>query len=121
MAQSRSFGIGGDPIQAGLAASLARPGGNVTGVTVDAGMEIWGKRLQILKEVIPPASTVAFLAMRGQWEGPYGQQLREASERLKISLIGMPLQESTPSEYQRAFAGIVDERPDAIIVSSRAS
>jgi len=113
--------IGGDPIQAGLAASLARPGGNVTGVTVDAGMEIWGKRLQILKEVIPPASTVAFLAMRGQWEGPYGQQLRQASERLKISLIGMPLQESTPSEYQRAFAKIVHEHPGAIIVSSRGS
>src|SRR5215472_4229611 len=96
--------IGGDPIQAGLATSLARPGGNVTGVTVDTGVEIWGKRLQILKEVIPPASKVAFLAMRGQWEGPYGQQLREASERLKISLIGMPLQESTPSEYQRRSA-----------------
>jgi len=113
--------IGGDPVQAGLAASLARPGGNVTGVTVDAGMEIWGKRLQILKEVIPPASKVAFLAMRGQWEGPYGQQLREAGERLKISLIGMPLQESTPSEYQRAFAEIVHEQPGAIIVSSRGS
>jgi putative ABC transport system substrate-binding protein len=113
--------IGGDPIQAGLAASLARPGGSVTGVTVDAGIEIWGKRLQILKEVIPPASKVAFLAMRGQWEGPYGQQLREASERLKVSLIAMPLQESTPSEYQRAFAEIVHEEPDAIIVSSRGS
>jgi putative ABC transport system substrate-binding protein len=113
--------VGGDPISAGLATSLARPGGNVTGVTVDAGIEIWGKRLQILKEVSPSASKVAFLAMDGQWEGPYGQQLREASRGLKISLIGMPLQESTPSEYQRAFAGIVDERPDAIIVSSRAS
>src|SRR6516165_11274299 len=113
--------IGGDPIQARLAASLARPGGNVTGVTVDAGMEIWGKRLRILKEVIPSASKVAFLAMRGQWEGPYGQQLREAGERLKISLIGMPLQESTPSEYQRAFAEIAHEQPGAIIVSSRGS
>ena len=113
--------IGGDPVQAGLAASLARPGGNVTGVTVDAGMELWGKRLQILKEVIPSASKVAFLAMRGQWEGPYGQQLREAGERLKISLIGMPLQESTPSEYQRAFAEIAHEQPGAIIVSSRGS
>jgi putative ABC transport system substrate-binding protein len=113
--------IGGDPISAGLATSLARPGGNVTGVTVDAGMEIWGKRLQILKEVVPSASKVAFLAMRGQWEGPYGQQLREAGRGLKISLIGMPLQESTPSEYQRAFAEIVHERPGAIIVSSRGS
>jgi hypothetical protein len=45
--------IGGDPIQAGLATSLARPGGNITGVTVYAGTEIWGKRLQILKEAVP--------------------------------------------------------------------
>jgi putative tryptophan/tyrosine transport system substrate-binding protein len=113
--------IGGDPVSAGLATSLAHPGSNITGVTVDAGIEIWGKRLQILKEAVPSASKVAFLAMHGQWEGPYGHQLREAGRGLKISLIGMPLQESTPSEYQRAFAEIVGKQPDAIIVSSRAS
>jgi ABC-type uncharacterized transport system substrate-binding protein len=112
--------IGGDPIPAGLATSLARPGGNITGVTVDAGIEIWGKRLQILKEVVPSASKAAFLAMRGGWEGTNGQQLRDASRRLEISLIGMPLQESTPSECRRVFAEIVEERPEAIIVHDRA-
>ena len=112
--------IGGDPIPAGLATSLARPGGNITGVTVDAGIEIWGKRLQILKEVVPSASKAAFLAMRGGWEGTNGQQLRDASRRLEISLINMPLQESTPSEYRRVFAEIAEERPEAIIVHDRA-
>ena len=53
--------IGGDPIQAGLAASLARPEDNITGVTVNAGDEIWGKRLQILKEVVPSASRIVYL------------------------------------------------------------
>ena len=48
--------VGGDPIQAGLVTSLARPGGNLTGVTVQEGGEIWGKRLQILKEAVPSAS-----------------------------------------------------------------
>jgi putative ABC transport system substrate-binding protein len=56
--------IGGDPIQAGFATSFARPGGTVTGVTVFAGLEIWGKRLQMLKEAVPSASKVLFLTTR---------------------------------------------------------
>jgi len=110
--------IGGDPIQSGLATSLARPGGNVTGVTVSAGIEIWGKRLQILKEAFPSTSKAAFLGMRMWWEVDR-QQFREPSRQLQIAVTGMLLQESTPSEYRRAFADIAQERPDAIIVSSR--
>jgi putative ABC transport system substrate-binding protein len=113
-------GIGGDPIRAGLATSLARPGGSVTGVTVYAGHEIWGKRLQILKEAVPSASKVAILEMQEMhtdWAANE-QQLREAGRRLEISIIGMPLQESTPSEYRRVFSEIAQERADAIIVSS---
>jgi putative tryptophan/tyrosine transport system substrate-binding protein len=109
--------IGGEPVQAGLATSLARPGGNITGVT-GYYLEIWGKRLQILKEAVPSASKVAFLAIRGAWEGADGERLREASRRLEISVVGMPVRESTPTEYRRAFAEIARERPDAIIVSS---
>jgi putative ABC transport system substrate-binding protein len=108
----------GAPILTGLAASLARPGGNITGVSVYPGIEIWGKRLQILKEAVPSASTVAFLAMHGWWEGVIGQELREAGQRLKISVIAMPLRESTPSEYRRAFMEIAPEGPEAIMVSS---
>ncbi len=52
----------GDPIATGLVANLARPGGNLTGVSVDAGFEIVAKRLQILKEVMPSAAKVAYLA-----------------------------------------------------------
>jgi putative tryptophan/tyrosine transport system substrate-binding protein len=115
--------IGTDPIQAGFATSLARPGGNMTGVTVDVGSEIWGKRLQILKEGVPSASTVALLDMRTSWESADGRQrreeLRKASRLLEISLIDMLVQESTPAEYQRVFAKIAQERPDAIIVSGR--
>ena len=109
--------IGGEPVQAGFATSLARPGGNITGVT-GYYLEIWGKRLEILKEALPSASKVAFLAIRGAWEGADGERLREASRRLEISVVGMPVQELTPSEYRRAFADIAPERPDAIIVSS---
>jgi putative ABC transport system substrate-binding protein len=107
--------IGVETIGVGLVTSLARPGGNITGVNL-YDYEIWGKRLQILKEAVPAASKVAFLLPRRTWENVYGQLLREISRRLEISLIGMPLDESTPSEYKHVFAKIAPERPDAIIV-----
>jgi putative ABC transport system substrate-binding protein len=111
--------VSGDPIGAGLATSLARPGGNITGVSIFAGYEIYGKRLQVLKEAVPSVSKVAFLGIPASGvENAVAQQLREISERLGISLIGMPLQQSTPSEYQRAFTEIAQERPDAITVSA---
>ena len=50
-----------DPVRAGLVASLARPGGNVTGVVVDAGGEILGKRFELLKEALPNLSRVGIL------------------------------------------------------------
>jgi putative tryptophan/tyrosine transport system substrate-binding protein len=111
--------VGADPIRAGLVTSLARPGGNVTGVTVRAEIEIWGKRLQILKEAVPSPSRVGYLDMRTYWEGDV-RPLLEPSRQLQISLIGMQLQEATSSEYQRVFAKIAQDRPDAIMVDGRA-
>src|SRR5262244_2397778 len=59
-----------DPVPFGIVTSLARPGGNVTGVSVEAGLEIWGKRLQVLREAIPTASKVGFLGSRQIWDLP---------------------------------------------------
>src|SRR5882757_1742306 len=53
--------VGTDPVSAGLVASLARPGGNVTGLAVDAGGEILGKRFELLKETLPNLSRVGIL------------------------------------------------------------
>jgi putative ABC transport system substrate-binding protein len=108
--------IGVDGIRSRLATSLARPDSNITGVNL-YDYEIWGKRLQILKEAVPSASKVAFLQPRGASEGLYGQLLGEMSRRLEISLVDMPLDESsTPSSIQSAFAEISQQRLDAIIV-----
>jgi putative tryptophan/tyrosine transport system substrate-binding protein len=105
----------------GVAPSLARPGGNMTGVRVEEP-EIWGKRLQILKEAIPSASKIAYLDIRTFWESAFGRQVREellkASQILEISLTDMVVEESTASEYQRVFREIAPHPPDAIIVSS---
>jgi putative ABC transport system substrate-binding protein len=107
----------GADISLGFVPSLARPGGNITGVTV-TDYEIYGKRLQILKEAVPSASKVALLDMPTGADGQQRREaLREASRLLGISLTDMLLQESTPSEYQRVFAEIPKDRPDAMIVS----
>ena len=106
-----------DPLHAGLVTSLSRPGGNLTGITLDAGVDVWGKRLEILKEAIPSAGKAAFLGMRGGWEGPSGQVLRDAASRLGISLTFTLPETGTPSEIERVFAAIEQQRPDALLVS----
>jgi putative ABC transport system substrate-binding protein len=106
-----------DPLKAGLVTSLARPGGNLTGITLDAGIEIWGKRLEMLKEAIPSTARAAFLGMREGWEGSSGQVLRDAGSQLGISLVFMLPQKGTPSEIERVFAAMEQQRPDAVLVS----
>jgi putative ABC transport system substrate-binding protein len=106
-----------DPLQARLVISLGRPGGNLTGITLDGGIEIWGKRLQILKEAIPSIAEIAFLGMREGWEGSPGQILRDAGARLGVSLVFILPQEGTASEIERAFAVMEQQRPDALLVS----
>jgi len=111
----------GTRTSSGVVPSLAHPGGNMTGVRVEEP-EIWGKRLQILKEAIPAASKIAYLDIRTSWESPGGQEvrdeLRKASQILEISLTDMLVEESTASEYQRVFRETAPHPPDAIIVSS---
>ena len=86
------------------------------GSLLTRGSEIWGKRLQIIKETVPSASKVVYLGMRAEREAR-PTQLSEAGGQLEISVLDVPLQESTPVEYQRVFARIVQEQPSAIIVS----
>jgi putative tryptophan/tyrosine transport system substrate-binding protein len=106
-----------DPLKAGLVTSLSRPGNNLTGITLDPGIEIWGKRLEMLKEAIPSTAKAVVLGMREGWEGSSGQALRDAGGRLGISLVLMLPQQGTPSELERVFAAIEQQRPDAVLVS----
>ena len=110
----------GDPVAEGIVSSLARPGGNITGVTTVAGYEIAGKRLQVLHEMVPSASRVAWLASRTQWEGPDGAALREAAQRRKISLLGPPLDAPLhEAEYRRVFSAMAQQGVDALIVNGQ--
>jgi putative ABC transport system substrate-binding protein len=110
-------GFMGDPVAVGIVPSLARPGGNITGVASDASAEIEAKRLEILKESVPTIMKVAALASAKMMESPRSVSMREAARKMGISLIAQPL---TPpfdeAEYRRVFATIADEGLDAIIV-----
>jgi putative tryptophan/tyrosine transport system substrate-binding protein len=111
--------IGVDPIGEGIATSLAHPGGNITGVSFFDN-ETYAKRLQILKDTIPSASKVGWLETAKGWEGSATQRtLAEVARRLELTVVPMLLRESTPSEYQRVFAEIAQNPPDAILVSDQ--
>jgi putative ABC transport system substrate-binding protein len=107
-----------DPVASGLVGSIARPGGNITGVTIAGGFEITGKRMGLLVEAMPKLSTVGYLASRPYWEDPRGAAAREAAKRaglsLKAALLGSPFNEA---EYQRVFKSMEQDRADALLVA----
>src|SRR5579863_2488801 len=84
----------GDPVAAGIVKNMARPERNITGVSLDAGIEMQGKHLDILHQAVPSASRVAYLSNRAEWDGAWGQSVRNAGQRLEVSIVGVPLQHS---------------------------
>jgi len=104
------------PVEHGVVQSLNRPGGNVTGLTMNVGSEIPGKQLQLLKELLPRISRVAFLHSKEQVaEGV--QNGETAARELGIELLRA---EHTPTDYTNAFALIAREHPDALLVGASA-
>jgi ABC-type uncharacterized transport system substrate-binding protein len=109
----------GDPVRAGIVASLARPDANITGVSIDAGMDVYGKRVELLKEAIPGLARASFLASHTDWQGPEGHAVREAAERVGVSLVGSLVDQPMREEdYRRAFASLSQESVGAILVSA---
>ena len=108
----------GDPVAAGIVQNLARPERNITGVSLDAGIEMQGKHLEILREAVPSASRVAYLSNRAEWEGAWGQAVREAGQRLGVSIIGMPMERSAGEpEYRQAFETMVQQSVEALMAN----
>ncbi len=90
-----------DPVAAGIVASLARPGGNVTGFTGDTGPEFEVKRLHMLKEAVPGATRIGFLGVRSEWEGLAGIAARSAAKDLGVTMVHA---NHTPTDFSEAFA-----------------
>ena len=97
-----------------LANSLARPGGNVTGLTFSVGPEIEGKRIELLKKALPVATRVASLGTNEDWEGPSGKSVRAAAQVLGLTMV---FAARTPTEYTDAFTLLGRVRVDALFVS----
>jgi ABC-type uncharacterized transport system substrate-binding protein len=102
-----------DPVKAGLVESLARPGGNITGFTLDPGPGIEGQRLQLLKEAVPAASHIGYLGTKYEWE-QVGKELRTAAQGLGVTIFHAEL---IPSSYAEAFALIARDAGEAILAS----
>jgi putative ABC transport system substrate-binding protein len=104
-----------DPLQTGVVASLARPGGNVTGFTFHTGSEIEGRRLQMLVEAVPQARRVAYLGTKLEWEGPDGTAVRTTAQTLGVSLLHADF---AATNYAGAFEIFAPpEKADAIFAS----
>jgi putative ABC transport system substrate-binding protein len=107
-----------DPVAAGLASSLARPGTNLTGVTVDAGLELYGKRLALVVEVRPNASIVGYLSSSENWRRPTGAAVREAALQAKIGLTHVDLGDAfNEATYSAAFRSTENAHIDVLLVS----
>jgi ABC-type uncharacterized transport system substrate-binding protein len=104
-----------DPVRLGLVASLARPGGNLTGINFFAG-ELAAKRLELLRELVPTATRIAMLVNLASVENEITVKDIEASARAKGLQIQV-VNASTNREINAAFATFVSERPDALLVA----
>ena len=110
--------ITGDPVKQGIAESLAHPGGNFTGASIDAGLSIHGKRIALLREMVPTMSKLGCLALRLQWNGPVaGPAIRAAAETaglpLAVSLLEFGASEA---DYRAAVESISRDGANAVMV-----
>jgi ABC-type uncharacterized transport system substrate-binding protein len=105
----------GDPIGDGLITSLARPGGNVTGLTLTPTGEIWAKQLQLLGEAVPRSRRIAFLWNPANAAAPGAVKAVEeatASLGVELKVVGA----RAPEEFESAFRAMSETRPQALFV-----
>jgi len=110
------FVIGGDPVRLGLAASLSRPGGNITGMTIISA-DLAPKRLGLLRELVPNATTLAALTNPNTPEGR-GQASDMLNSALALGLNLRLLEASDEKGIETAFAALSQDKPDALLIAS---
>ena len=111
------FGIGGDPVELGLVASLARPGGNGTGINLFVN-EVAAKRLQLLHDLVPKAVRIALLLnpANARVAEATSRDVQEAAPTMGLQ-VQLTLNANTIGEIDAAFATLAHERPDALFVA----
>jgi putative ABC transport system substrate-binding protein len=111
------FQGGADPVKYGLVASLNRPGGNITGVTAILNKPA-GKRLELLRELVPQATTVGYLVgnQSAETERDLTNDLLAAARALGLHVIVLECR--SDSDFEAAFATLVQRQPSALVVSA---
>jgi putative ABC transport system substrate-binding protein len=109
------FAVAVDPVKIGFVASLNRPGGNLTGIT-DLNVEVGPKRLELLHELLPTATTIALLVnpTSPSLAEPFERALKAAASTLGLQLH--VLQASTEQDFDRVFADVVRLRAAALVI-----
>lgn len=106
-----------EPVTLGLVASLARPGGNVTGVSLTAAGTLAAKRLELLKAAVPRASRIALLDWprpRATESAPQVPEAQAAARSLTVEIVLVVVRDG---DYERAFATMSGERADALLIA----
>jgi putative ABC transport system substrate-binding protein len=110
------FAMAGDPVRLGFVASLNRPGGNITGVTLLVS-ELVPKRLEVLKEMVPAATVIGFLANTKNPNTPSDiKEVQDSADLLQRKLL--VVNASTDDDFDTAFAQLVQGRAGALFVAS---
>jgi putative ABC transport system substrate-binding protein len=110
------FAIGSDPVETGLVSSLNRPGGNVTGATF-LSVELGAKRLELLRDLVPKIASIALLV------NPHNPNAAPQTKDMKVATTALGLQlhvlsAGSQSDLDNAFATLVRQRTDALVVSA---
>jgi putative ABC transport system substrate-binding protein len=110
------FTAGGDPVEAGLVASLGRPGGNITGTTI-MGLQMGPKRLDIVKQLVPSAGNITML-VNPKFPTVPGEvrDMQEAARALAMQVT--VLNASAEAEIEIAFRTMMQQRTDALIIAT---
>jgi len=108
------FFVGVDPVASGLVSSLSHPGGNLTGISILFG-ELWPKRLELLRELVPKASVIGILVNPANGNADYNMKnLQQAAHALGLRLE--VLRASSETDIDAAFAAIEQSRSEALLV-----
>jgi putative tryptophan/tyrosine transport system substrate-binding protein len=111
------IGIFADPVELGIVPSLTRPGGNITGVTVDVGTEQWAKRIQLLQQVVPQATRLGFLQSREARE-KWAALEHDLCQQAGITQVGLPFDHpANEAEFRRVFAALAQDHAEAVLVN----
>ena len=109
----------GNPVSEGFVAGLARPGGNLTGLTGDAGPEIAGKQLELLTQIVPQVLRVTVLLNpANRSHGPLLREVQAAAHSLRVQV--QVLQAGYPEQLDGAFAAMTMDRASAVLLLSDA-